>query len=232
MHEQSTSEDSCFVTLTYDDDHIPPNNSLVKGDVQKFWKRLRKSLLDVKIRYFCCGEYGMNTQRPHYHAIIFGIGVRCKPDITRCWQQGFVTVSVVNEYRARYTARYCMKKLRGLAQIEYGERQPPFQLQSLGIGRDFLAANKDQLVESCGCTVHGVSVGLPRYYKKKLGESIHDRLVDQAIEREQKRLDAETAHGVIGEFDVMRSRAAEYRQHDRNIRARLAIDEARQKPRV
>ncbi len=34
---------SCFVTLTYDDEHISENHSLVKRDVQLFMKRLRKA---------------------------------------------------------------------------------------------------------------------------------------------------------------------------------------------
>jgi hypothetical protein len=68
-----------FVTWTYDDDHLPPFASLRKKDFQDMIKRLRFHLCkdhgsDYRIKYFACGEYGGITNRPHYHAIIFGLG--------------------------------------------------------------------------------------------------------------------------------------------------------------
>lgn len=78
-------KEACFVTLTYDDDHVPisrypdpatgealPCLTLRKRDFQLFMKRFRKALGDVQIRFFAAGEYGRQTFRPHYHAIIFG----------------------------------------------------------------------------------------------------------------------------------------------------------------
>lgn len=75
-----------FVTLTYDDEHLPityyadqvtgealPANTLRKRDFQLFMKRLRKAFSNDHIRFFACGEYGDDTFRPHYHAIIFGL---------------------------------------------------------------------------------------------------------------------------------------------------------------
>lgn len=86
MLEAQYHERSCFVTLTYDDWHVPkrfygnvadgtalPCYSLDKRDLQLFFKRLRKRFPDCRIRYFGCGEYGVNTLRPHYHIILFGI---------------------------------------------------------------------------------------------------------------------------------------------------------------
>lgn len=81
-----------FVTLTYNNPHLPITNdglmTLKKSDVQKFKKRLRKYIQKNqetckpiwdeckkkwlhKIRTFECGEYGPKTGRPHYHQIIF-----------------------------------------------------------------------------------------------------------------------------------------------------------------
>lgn len=98
--EMKEHKENSFITLTYDDDHLPKSfkqnindetgevsidwtsrtgefNSLNKKDLQDFWKRLRKALgEDIKIRYYACGEYGDNTARSHYHSIIFGY----KPD--------------------------------------------------------------------------------------------------------------------------------------------------------
>ncbi|AVA31643.1 VP4 [Gokushovirus MK-2017] len=83
--ENEYHESSYFVTLTYDQEHVPetwyPDPStgealraltLRKRDFQLFMKRLRKHT-GQEIRYFAAGEYGTKTFRPHYHAIIFGL---------------------------------------------------------------------------------------------------------------------------------------------------------------
>lgn len=64
-------EHNYFVTLTYDDYHIPPNGSLVKRDYQLFLKKLRK--IFPGFRYLLSGEYGTQTLRPHYHLILFNL---------------------------------------------------------------------------------------------------------------------------------------------------------------
>lgn len=83
--ELEDCKDACFVTLTYDNDHIPTvvgrssdsggsfvHLTLCRRDVQLFLKRLRKMLSPCTIRFFGCGEYGSRTFRPHYHLILFG----------------------------------------------------------------------------------------------------------------------------------------------------------------
>ena len=70
VHESQLYEKNCFITLTYNNDFIPPGNTLVVKHFQDFMKRLRKKYGDG-IRFFHCGEYGEKTGRPHYHAILF-----------------------------------------------------------------------------------------------------------------------------------------------------------------
>lgn len=85
MLELSDHDEAWFVTLTYDDNHLPvsyyadpntglayPSHTLDKRDVQLFFKRLRK-VTGQKLRYYMCGEYGPKNLRPHYHLIIFGL---------------------------------------------------------------------------------------------------------------------------------------------------------------
>nr|QJB20276.1 MAG: replication initiator protein [Microvirus sp.] len=93
VHEAKSHEDNCFITLTYDNKHLPVNRSLDKSHFQKFMKRFRKFLneniwvpkqkkfmrrhevtryLAPKVRFFHCGEYGEKNSRPHYHACVFG----------------------------------------------------------------------------------------------------------------------------------------------------------------
>lgn len=75
MLESLMHKSSCFLTLTYDNEHLP--NHLIKRDVQLFLKRLRKYLSTheghYKLRYYIAGEYGEKSHRPHYHAILYGI---------------------------------------------------------------------------------------------------------------------------------------------------------------
>ena len=81
---------SSFITLTYDEEHVPYGGTLVKPHLQDFFKRFRWHLAQEEppreIRYYAAGEYGSTCpshgvkdctlcgpiQRPHYHAIILG----------------------------------------------------------------------------------------------------------------------------------------------------------------
>ena len=71
-HEAQQHDHNVFITLTYDDDHLPEDRGLHHEDFQKFMKRLRKARTGQKIRYFMCGEYGGLNDRPHFHALLFG----------------------------------------------------------------------------------------------------------------------------------------------------------------
>ncbi len=91
MLELGYHESSYFITLTYDNDHIPKNPvyddetgevyaenaTLLKRDLQLFMKNLRRQYeyrgYTNKLRYFACGEYGSETKRPHFHLIVFGL---------------------------------------------------------------------------------------------------------------------------------------------------------------
>lgn len=150
MHETMMHVDNCFLTLTYDDDHLPGDGSLKKKHFQDFMKRLRKHL-GFKVRYYHCGEYGEQNGRPHYHAVLFGFDVpdgtgrdidesmrsqglykikvrdgefplfEC-PFLTRVWGHGMVTMGSVTFESAAYVARYVTKKVTGVAAEEHYRR--------------------------------------------------------------------------------------------------------------
>ena len=70
-HEMQMHEDNCFITLTYNAEHLPAPETLLLRDFQLFMKTLRNKN-GAGIRFFHCGEYGDKLARPHYHALLFG----------------------------------------------------------------------------------------------------------------------------------------------------------------
>ena len=128
IHEAQMHPVNSFVTLTYDDEHLPLGGSLDYRDFQLFAKRLRKRL--GKFRYYMCGEYGEQTSRPHYHACLFGLDFPDKKPIrsrdgrpylfdsrilSDLWGLGLCSIGAVTFESAAYIARYVMKKQTGEA---------------------------------------------------------------------------------------------------------------------
>lgn len=146
MHEASLYSRNCFITLTYNNEHLPSDKSLQYPDFQKFMKRLRKRFNGVDrsanpdskdqypIRFYMCGEYGETFGRPHYHACLFNFDFpdktlyRRSPSgsliyrskaLEELWPFGFSSIGEVNFNSAAYVARYIMKKVTGHRSEEY-----------------------------------------------------------------------------------------------------------------
>jgi hypothetical protein len=184
MHEKLMNEDSMFVTLTYSDENLPKNGSLNPRDFTLFMKRLRKKFPKNKIRYFMCGEYGDSTQRPHYHALIFGLWFDDKTlerindgnslyeskTLDEIWRLGKADFGAVTFQSAGYVARYNFKKITGdLAQQTYGTLVPPFARMSRrpGIGIPWLLKFREDIKKD-QIWVSGKHVPVPRAYDKYL----------------------------------------------------------------
>lgn len=121
--EQENSSYSYFVTLTYDDDHLPGERKFSKPDVQKYLKRVRYFLgelnKDLAITYYCISEFGATTKRPHYHMLVFvkndktGRYRNIVPDALRdCWQDGYSVVKATSPANIHYVTKYSVKSLR------------------------------------------------------------------------------------------------------------------------
>ena len=168
-----------FITLTYDDEHLPISDTsiyptLKPKDLQDFWKRLRKCC-DSKIKYFACGEYGGRFARPHYHAIVFGVGTS-KEDmdtVTDCWSKGRTSNDYVNPASINYVVGYVMKKYGTRRNDEeYTKKglEIPFQRCSRGIGLAYALAHGADLQRDLSVRLYtGRETALPRYFVKKLG---------------------------------------------------------------
>ena len=188
MFESEFHDRNCFITLTYDDEHLPKNGDLDKSDFQRFMKRLRKKF-GKGVRFFHCGEYGERTNRPHYHACLFGVDFpdakesgRSKSgmcfseseELESLWTFGKCTVQELVRETAGYCARYIMKKALGEAAKtvytyvdEFGEMhelEPEFAHMSLkpGIGADWLRLNYKEVYPSDFVISNGEKRPVPR----------------------------------------------------------------------
>lgn len=142
-----------FVSLTYAPEYLPDDCSIDKKVMQKFLKRLRKYSGD-RIKYFLCGEYGKERQRPHYHLIIYGL----KPNfyfnkygklnhvmLDKAWPFGFHDIAPVEYNNAKYVAKYATKTYTSKEKLELGFRKPEFTLRSKGIGVGYVKYLGDAL---------------------------------------------------------------------------------------
>lgn len=191
IQHELKGKDGCFITLTYE--NMPPNGSLVKEDLVKFMKRLRKRL-NLPIKFYACGEYGEINERPHYHLIIIGWnpddlvsptnnGKNVSPFLYKVWPEGFNSVGSITPKSVAYVCGYVRKKLTGqMAKEKYGDRIPPFSLMSKGLGKEYVIQNAQRLNDKGYVTVRGSKVPIPRYYKEYLKKTMED-YKEKAMER-------------------------------------------------
>lgn len=118
-----------FITLTYDDEHLPhfiaPDGTqqacFNKTHIHNFIKYLRIWLsrhgyMSNGIKYFICSEYGKNTKRPHYHGLLFF--PYHVPNfhhlMEKVWKHGFIICSkqgweILSVSGIRYVSKYIAK---------------------------------------------------------------------------------------------------------------------------
>lgn len=196
-HEASRWEHNSFLTLTYDDDHVPEEGHLIPRDLQLFIKRLRKyadsrrSILNrdrrAGLRYFACGEYGEKNGRPHYHVLLFNAGFdqdakRVAIDLYQSqqlhelWDKGRATYQPAKAGAAAgYIAKYHLKNYgnplasRGLIDADGVWKPAPFLRMSLkpGIGNEWLKRYHKDLTHGY-LVQNGRKTAIPRAYRTKL----------------------------------------------------------------
>jgi hypothetical protein len=231
LTDECKNKKGMFLTLTYNEENLPANGSLDKAVLQKFIKRLRKSIEPVKIKYYAVGEYGEARQRPHYHLIVSGYRfpdrdlyiekklyngvltdrIRSK-ELDKLWPFGDSDVGEVERKSVQYVAGYIRKKLYG--DNQYGDRLPPFPLMSQKIGIEYAEKHKDEIFSERGRRSDGKRVIIPRAYKKKLSNyEISQRAREQSDERylkELSRYKSKCEHAKAERSDAMR------REHELN----------------
>ncbi len=191
MHESQMYGWSSFITLTYDDEHLPWRGHLNYPDFQKFNKRMRARM--GPFSFFMCGEYGGTFGRPHYHSLVFGLffadrklfsersdGVRLytSETLSSLWPYGHASVGDVTFKSAAYVSRYVCKKIDGDAALdhylrcdEFGEAYhltPEFGRMSLkpAIGKRWWEKYQKEVFARGDVIVDGMSQKPPTYYQR------------------------------------------------------------------
>lgn len=192
VHEASLYKDNCFLTLTFDDEHLR-SNSLYPRDFTLFMKRLRK-MYGAGIRFFHCGEYGSINKRPHHHAIIFnfdfpdkifwkpnnGYPIYRSPSLEELWPFGYSSIGAVTFESAAYVARYIMKKITGDDAVShYKGIIPEYVTMSRrpGIAYEWFRRFKDDVFPNDYVVIrNNIKARPPRYYDN-LYDSINNSYI-------------------------------------------------------
>ena len=179
--ELKDHQNNCFITLTYSENPI----YLVKSEVQKFIKRLRKKIAPTKIKYFSCGEYGDRGLRPHFHLIIFGYDFHDKKyvkmsasnkaiyyseELDKIWGYGMCTVQEANVQTVRYSAKYSTKHKNNLP--THLKDFPEFNTMSQSLGIKPLLKKMDMYLQTDEIYIDGFKYIIPNLLLEKYAKSI------------------------------------------------------------
>lgn len=190
MQETRRAHSAHFVTLTYDNYHVPitekgfltlskqeKRGKSVSDDLTDYFKRLRKANKhDMKIKYYACGEYGSKTMRPHYHIILFNSTIEA---IVDSWRRngkyiGDVHIGEVTEASVCYTLKY-INKPKKIPLHKNDDRRREYAVMSKGIGSNYWDENRMFHMEhpESRCYVSlkgGYKIALPKYYRNMMDD--------------------------------------------------------------
>ncbi|UDN67737.1 replication initiator protein [robinz microvirus RP_105] len=211
MHEKQLHSESCFITLTYNDDNLPYGSTLVGRDLTLFMKRLRKA--HGPVRFFAAGEYGDTTQRPHYHILLLN---RSFPDLVKyaqgktgeplytskalakLWTFGDHYIGAVTPDSCAYVARYCLKKVTGdkasahyEAVTDYGEivmREAEFARWSIALAKEWYAKYGKGVRDWDTVVVDGQEIPPPKFYDSLLEKVDPDAYATLKVNRRRRGL--------------------------------------------
>jgi len=197
--ELEDAKSAFFITLTYNEDHLAYGEggpSLVKSDLQKFLKRLRKSIEPHKIRYYAVGEYGTRTARPHYHIILFNIPVNQIDNVRQAWcdkqgqEIGHIDVGTVTGGSIHYVTKYHINKNTSPDGV-----QPSFCIMSRhpAIGHRYVEKygvnHRNRVDRAYIFERGGEKLRLPRIYKDKLYSSFQREKIRKLNEKRLDQID-------------------------------------------
>jgi hypothetical protein len=177
--------------------------------LQLFSSVFRRHFDGVRIRYYLAGEYGTRTLRPHYHAIVYGIGLSDFSDLeyrgcnerkdpfyssrvmSDIWSNGFILMSDVTWKTCAYVARYVLKKQGKSSDFHVSRGSvPEFNLSSRcpGIGllhsRDYVLSGNNMFDLDGRDGVHSISLPKSMLRNVRRSEQVDvDKLQDIVYSR-------------------------------------------------
>lgn len=220
MQEAKSACSMLFVTLTYDDFglDVSPNGffTLNKRHFQLFMKRFRRAHPKdwPKIKYYACGEYGSQNERPHFHALILNGDPKY---LQQSWRddEGVMRGDVFlgdsfTEGAIAYTVGY-MCKPKIIPKHRRDDRVPEFALMSKGMGLSYLTPqmvqyHKDDLSRTYVTMPGGKRSALPRYFADRIfsksDKEIQQVLLDKSVRETSQRIYNEfiKAYGSADDF--------------------------------
>ncbi len=205
-----TDTPSYFITLTFNDENMPPNYSLDKSLITKAIKLMRKKI--SKFRFFQIQEYGGSTQRPHGHMVVFGLDIpdlelyREKPYLTytsqilsECWPHGHVELNLLTIQTCIYIAQHDAAKILKpipyhelkILESETGEfftdREPESKSSSNrpGIGHDYYQKYKSEIYTTDSIVIDAMQFPVPKYFDtllKREDPKLYEQIKQSRIE--------------------------------------------------
>lgn len=157
-----------FLTFTLDDRHCDGSTHI--DDLSNFFDDIKK-VAGKNFKRLGVSEYGFERDRPHYHAVCFGLGTEQADLVQKNWPKGFTsTLPFIGQATGNYVAGYVLKKIYGdEAKESYGTREHPTLRCSNGIGKEWCEKHaKEIIAEGLIYDNYGQAHRVPRYYRKLL----------------------------------------------------------------
>lgn len=171
---QQSLRDCLFCSFTFDDKYLDfstNSGALDRSTAAAYLRRFRDNLrktLGVYPRYFAVSELGSNTERYHFHAILWfprGALKRISYNsIKDCWKFGFSWVSPIRSRGAfNYVTKYILKR---------SESDPSFTPQvfcstKIGLKRALELLDRDFFNSGKLLTLCGFNYAVPVYFRRK-----------------------------------------------------------------
>ena len=231
--ESKLWDQNWFATLTYDEEHIPYKDEVVTSNeitftddgswngtlnpkhLTQFLKNLRQIMKreydEDNIRFMACGEYGGETERPHYHIILFNLNLPVEDlynprlinhevyyqshIIERAWGKGICNISEATWNTIAYTARYITKKINGeISEDLYAskgqEREFLRTSRMPGIGEGYYRKHWEEIYEKDEIIIKnksGVISSKPPKYFDRLFEEEHPEEFEKIKKKRRER---------------------------------------------
>lgn len=208
-HTNKYANHANFITFTYNNESLPINSDYTyaefkKEDVINFMKRLRRRndyLRPLpkghpeKMKYYLTAEYGGQTGRPHYHAILFNSHPSFNKNMHKLWYEtgdkkkrsmGNVHIDDVNMDTISYVAGYIMK--RDIYKSDDLKREREFSIMSKGLGKEYIDLNRKYHQENLTfmTSFQGSPMAIPDHFRRQIfTDKQREQIGEETIQQQE-----------------------------------------------